>query len=217
MAAIRGTPYIRGCAQGRLHRGLAGMEHGCLCLLTQDELTTLCSSPDRQASFDALSTLAGGLIIIDGARFSHAMIRLLVLGIPTVIVSGRQASQLGPASELEIDGASGIISDESVAGDLTPPSPTLPAPSVPLFTKDRQVIELRASIADRAGAERALSHGASGIGLVRTENLVLSSHRLPGVDDFEVAFRRRSCGRNTDVGTEYRRVDKRGGSCRHRL
>lgn len=130
----------------------------------------------RHAELQALRGRPAGLVVVDGAPFSHPMIRLLRLGIPTVVVTACQAEALTPGAPIAVDGDRGLIDIQArgPSGAKTPKVAALPA-----RTRDGVAVGLRASVADREGARRALTRGADAIGLVRSEFLVPEGDKAP--------------------------------------
>ena len=75
---ITGMPYVTGTVHGCLQHGTQPIRPDSIVLL-------------RQSGIAALSARPAGLLVVDGAPFSHAMIALLGTGIPTVVITARQA------------------------------------------------------------------------------------------------------------------------------
>ncbi len=164
--SIQATPFFPGRASGPISRNRQGANQDAILLVNQAEVWTIAS------------TTAAGLVVVDPAPFSHAMIKLLQLGIPTVLVTHQQAQALVEGTRVSMDGDTGRIWDP---GEMSSPlaGPSIPAPGVPVTTRDGEAIELRASVADAAGAEHAVRHGAASVGLVRSEFLVPEGDREP--------------------------------------
>ena len=97
---IVGFPYFPGTATGRLHRGtsVSGDTALCIVMLSQHEIISFKGH-------------AAGLIIVEAAPFSHSMIGLLGFGLPTVLISTKQAEQLGAGIELVIAEMKGPVRD----------------------------------------------------------------------------------------------------------
>lgn len=168
-------PYAPGRARGVLRRGLSAAAADAILAV-------------RHAELRALPVPAAGLIVVDGAPLSHAAIRLLGMGVPVVMATAAQLAGLPEGTEIVVDGERGTI---TWAGEDTGPSPAPP----PVLTAGRAVetaddaaVELRASIADAAGAARAVAKGAAAIGLVRSEFLWPEDGRLPDADYYERTF-----------------------------
>lgn len=165
MSLIQATPYVPGCACGILQRGSKVKPGTRVCMLTQTELTALDFKP-------------AAIIVTGGAPFSHPMIRLLALGVPTVLVSAQTARHLEYGKTVFVDGLNGTIKQPPPSKVNTGPGPA-PPPAAPLILSDGSEVQLRASICGREEASQAVNHGAAAIGLVRTEFLVPDQGGLP--------------------------------------
>jgi len=171
MKELQVTPFVPGIARGTLCYECQVLSDSIL-ILTQEQLLVFESRP-------------AGIIVVDGAPFSHPMIRLFGLGIPTVIVSKETAKSFEVGSEVLVDGTRGRI--------VWPAGPTSPAEHIPeppsagelLNTVDGVQIALCASVSSSEAVERAMAKGASAIGLVRSEFLVPEDGRLPDATFFE--------------------------------
>ena len=108
MSVLQATPFVPGSARGILRRGCEAVSSDSILILTQQELGTLDSRP-------------AGILVMDGAPLSHAMIRLLSLGIPTVLLSCDTASDLEEGEEVVIDGFCGTIVKSPESGLVTRP------------------------------------------------------------------------------------------------
>ncbi len=176
MPRLHAMPFAPGRARGVLRRDLRKTENDAILAVSHAELRNLPAA-------------AAGLIVVDGAPFSHAAIRLLGMGIPVVMATAAQLAELPEGIELVVDGERGTIAwaEEKGADTGVVPLPT-PTPGRPVMTADGVAVELRASIADAAGAARAVAKGATAIGLVRSEFLWPGDGRLPDADYYEPAF-----------------------------
>lgn len=173
---IIGMPYFSGFAVGVLQRGFHGDMTNSIVLITQDEVAV---PPNRPA----------GIIVIDAAPFSHAMIGLLGLGVPTVLISAAMAQQLDVGVQVLINGDNGLITrDLSLAQDLVEPEPQL-APGKPVCMADGSAVYLCASVRSAEVARHAVDVGAQSIGLVRSEFLLAGDQRIPDLDFYRRAFR----------------------------
>jgi phosphoenolpyruvate-protein kinase (PTS system EI component) len=170
--AIQGTPYVPGRARGVLARAPRA---GGILLIAQSELC-------------AFDPLPAGVLVVEGAPFSHAMIGLLALGVPTVLVTRAQATRLTEGMTIAVDGASGRVEAAGPASESGAREPTPPLSGRPVQTADGVSVELRASVRDAAAAARARARGAHSIGLVRTEFLIPPDDRLPDAGFYRHAF-----------------------------
>lgn len=173
---IIGMPYFPGVAMGRLHRGKDGDIAKRIVLIRQDEIAPFPSLP-------------AGLMIVDAAPFSHPMIALLGLGVPTVLLSERQTARLQDGMQLLIDGGSGRVTNNL---------PTVP--SVAQCIADQQAgqavsmadgepVNLCASVRHPSAARQAVALGAKAIGLVRSEFLLPLEDHVPDTAFYQRVFR----------------------------
>lgn len=171
MRTIAGMPYVPGQARGVVSRAPRA---GAIWLTDTAGL--------RQVNADP-----AGILIVDAAPFSHAMIGLLSLGRPTVMLTPAQAAGLTEGETVVLDGVGGRVLPADHDEQLDEPPP-LPAPGRPVHTRDNVAVELRASVRSAAGARRARELGAAAIGLVRSEFLVPDADLPPDADFCEQAF-----------------------------
>ena len=169
---IRGMPYVPGSARGVLQHGMGEDSDGRIVVL---ETLLSGSLPHHPA----------GIVVINGAPLSHAMIPLFGSGVPTVLVTPAQAAVLREGVEVLLDGSTGLIISSAVATTGTGLPPVLP----PAVTSDGTRITLRVSARDPHAAQRAVALGAESIGLVRSEFLVPADARQrPDAAFFRQAF-----------------------------
>jgi phosphoenolpyruvate-protein kinase (PTS system EI component) len=166
---IIGMPYFPGMAVGELLRGTHGDIAQRIVLVTQDEIAELETAP-------------AGVIVVDAAPFSHNLITLLGLGVPTVLISRQQANRLQDATTLYIDGISGQITDdlsEAKRISTTAIELTSHLTRQAVLMADGEALALNASVRQPALAKQAAQRGAQAIGLVRTEFLIPTDGSLP--------------------------------------
>ncbi|MGD8620299.1 MAG: phosphoenolpyruvate-protein phosphotransferase [Thiogranum sp.] len=186
---IRGTPYAPGHVSGIVRRGLHLIKPDSLLILSHAEIATLVemvhgAGSERAQHFDRI-----GVIVIDGAPLSHVMIRLLGLGIPTVMLPAARLEVLKEGAALALDGGTGLIGDPlRVAGPPQGAGPSVPAPGAGISTRDGVAVRLSASVAGRQGAAQALECGAASVGLVRSEYLLPAAGEVASADYFEAVF-----------------------------
>jgi phosphoenolpyruvate-protein kinase (PTS system EI component) len=175
---IVGFPYFPGTATGRLHRGtsVSGDTALCIVMLSQHEIISFKGH-------------AAGLIIVEAAPFSHSMIGLLGFGLPTVLISTKQAEQLGAGIELVIDGSSGVITDTLDAISPAVDNNSLLQPGQALLMADGEPVDLCASIRQADSARQAFVLGARSIGLVRSEFLSTEHDQIPDTEFYQHSFR----------------------------
>jgi len=174
MISITGMPYFPGVARGSLYRGLAGDVSQCIVMV-------------EERAFQAPKQLPAGLIVVDSAPFSHRMIGLLGLGVPTVLVTAKQSALLDTAEEIVIDGSSGLVTNDlqhatvkELAGWESTGSRQM---------ADGEPVHLLASVRHTQAASQALAMGAESIGLVRSEFLQPADGSLPDTAYYLEAFR----------------------------
>jgi phosphoenolpyruvate-protein kinase (PTS system EI component) len=161
---LKGFPYFPGTARGPV-QGPGGAP-GSIALIDQ-------------AGIEAVPDQVAGIIVVDGAPFSHAMIGLRTRGVPIVIIDRAEATQLVSGMDIEIHGGTGGLQSVSTQEPMaTPDSP--PPRTGPPVTADGTAITLRASIRAAEGAATARELGAAAIGLVRSEFLgPMMAERIP--------------------------------------
>lgn len=173
---MQAMPFVPGVAHGTLTDAIdsAGAEH----VLRID-----------YADLERLDARPAGLVVVGGAPLSHPMSQLQGLGIPTVIASRRQASELSPGAAVRLDGSSGELRALAGGGEVEHPDRSGLRPGEAIRTRDGARVELRASIIGLQGAREAVEVGAAAVGMVRTEYLTPPRAGLP-----DVAFYRDALG-----------------------
>jgi phosphoenolpyruvate-protein kinase (PTS system EI component) len=167
---LQATPFVPGRAKGILQRGTTASGPAVILVVTQQDLKPMASRP-------------AGLIVLDGAPLSHPMIRLMGLGVPTVIIPSSEATALAEGTEVILDGRSGLITAAGRDKPWRPPGP--PPYGVPVTSINGVTVELRASVADAQHTSMARAFGATAIGLVRSEYLIPPAGRVPDAGFFE--------------------------------
>lgn len=170
-----GTPYVPGRARGRLGLGTGQGRRGDVLVVEQ-----------RDSGF--VSQGPAGVLVVEGAPFSHSMIHLRGLGVPTVIISRAQASLLTPGARVLLDGASGLVTTDFAAVQKGSLLLTRPLPGQPLHSADGEVVHLRASVRTASLARQAVVAGAAAIGLVRSEFLLPKGTGVPTEEHYRKAF-----------------------------
>ncbi len=150
---VYGMPYVAGRACGVLQYGLNTDPAGRIVMLDTPVPGPLPQPP-------------AGIVVVNGAPLSHAMIPLLGSGVPTVLVTPAQATVLREGVEVLLDGSTGMITAPCAAVEVGPPPALLPA-----VTTDGTRVTLRVSARDPHSVQRAVALGAESIGLVRSEFL----------------------------------------------
>ena len=156
-------------------------------------------SPGLTVQFDRDYVV--GLISEEGTRTSHAAILAHSLGIPAVMGAVGALSRIKPGAEVLIDGQSGAI--------LLDPTPAereemltyiirrrrldfelQAAINQPSVTPDGSFIALLGNVDLPEEIEAAQASGAEGVGLLRTEFLIVGRTSLPTEDEQATYFRR---------------------------
>jgi phosphoenolpyruvate-protein kinase (PTS system EI component) len=193
MSTLQVTAFVPGTARGILCRGYKAASFGNILMLTQQELAVLDIRPS-------------GIMVIDAAPLSHPMIRLLSLGIPTVLLTSEMASKLELGEEVVIDGFQGTILTSPDAGLEAMPAPESPPAGEAIALNDGSHVFLRASIFNSDDAALAVHQGAAAIGLVRTEFLLPEQGGLPDAAFYESTLRE-LCNRASPLAVTLRLLD----------
>ena len=181
MSVFKATPFVPGHARGVLRRGAKNAVAGCITMLAQNDLSGI----DRRPA---------GILVVDAAPLSHAMIRLRSLGIPTVMIQRDTADTLVEGREVFIDGFNGTLV-ESPATDMEPAAaPAPPQAGQGIALDDGSRLLLCASVFSADDAAFAVKQGAAGIGLVRGECLLPKDGRPPDLAFYETALRQLCAG-----------------------
>ncbi|MBQ8016674.1 MAG: phosphoenolpyruvate synthase [Methanobrevibacter sp.] len=137
-----------------------------------DVMVTTMTTPDMVPAMRR----ASGIVTDEGGVTCHASIISRELGIPCVVGTGDATSVLKENDGVTLDGKKGLvfagISDaksEEVVVAAT-------AEAAPILT----VTEVKANVSMPEAAERAAATGADGVGLLRTEHLMLTAGIHPG-------------------------------------
>jgi phosphoenolpyruvate-protein phosphotransferase (PTS system enzyme I) len=141
-----------------------------------------------------------GLATDAGTRTSHSAILARALGIPAVVGLGDLAEQVAEGDELVLDGRVGRVivvpTDEERrvyrARDVRVrewEQELVLLAHLESVTPDRQPVLLRANIDMPGEAITAREHGAQGVGLFRTEFLVVGRRSMPEEEGQYLAYR----------------------------
>ncbi|MCH8935163.1 MAG: phosphoenolpyruvate--protein phosphotransferase [Gemmatimonadetes bacterium] len=155
-------------------------------------------TPGLTVEFDREQVI--GFASVEGTRMSHAAILAHSLGIPCVM------GLVGGLDKIRTDGL--VILDGTSGTVLTDPTPAeiaeaeskaerrrqfdaeLEAVGAPAETIDGVRVALRGNIDLPEELDTAAEHGAEGVGLLRTEFLVVGRSELPGEDEQAEYFSR---------------------------
>jgi phosphotransferase system enzyme I (PtsI) len=141
-----------------------------------------------------------GFITEIGGRTSHASIMARSLEIPAVVGAHAATELIGQGEMVIIDGVLGRVIygfDDAVLEHYVArkreyeefEKQLLKLKDYPAVTRDGRRFELGANIESPDEVESALSHGAEGIGLFRTEYLFLTRHDFPSEEEQYLAYR----------------------------
>lgn len=117
---------------------------------------------------------ANGIVTDEGGVTCHAAIISRELGIPCVVGTGDATKSLDECLEVTADGKKGLVyngilkAESSVNEDVTA---NVQVAATPLIT----VTEVKANVSMPEAAPRARATGADGVGLLRTEHMMLST------------------------------------------
>ncbi|HET7226137.1 MAG TPA: phosphoenolpyruvate--protein phosphotransferase [Candidatus Eisenbacteria bacterium] len=167
---------------------------GVPCVLIAHDL-----APSEVALLDR--ELVRGFVTEVGSRSSHGAIVARGRGIPAVVGCRGILQHVREGTQAAVDGFVGTV-------ELDPDEDTrtffaarrvrieeesrelLTIQSEPAVTKDGRRVDLGANIELPGEVERALSVGADGVGLFRTEFFYLDRHQLPSEEEQTEAYRR---------------------------
>ena len=155
-------------------------------------------SPADTAALDPAVVL--GIATAEGGPSSHAAVLARSIGIPAVVGVGEPLMAVAEATAIAIDGASGLVyvePDRTSIGRLSAARDQLDAriraanavAHEPARTVDGTVIEVSANIGSSEDAVAAVSAGADGVGLFRTELLFMGRSTMPDDLEQETAYR----------------------------
>jgi len=160
-----GMPYVPGVVRGMLQNVTAADTANHIVILRQENIERVVAPPL-------------GFVVIEGAPFSHTMIRFMSMGIPTVIINEQQAESLIEGMVVMLNGATGQITTEIPDGDKPGPG-FISVSGYPLRTADGMDVYLRASVRNQVAAQQSRKEGAEAIGLLRSEFVTPDDGRLP--------------------------------------
>jgi phosphoenolpyruvate-protein phosphotransferase len=144
--------------------------------------------------------MALGFVTAEGSKTSHVSIMARSMGIPAVVGVGVGLEAILGAETVAVDGGEGYaVADPEPAtvADLERKREQIAGERAALEeyrhvearTRDGRRIEVSANLGSASGAEEALSWGAEGVGLFRTEFLFMEREELPSEDEQYEAYR----------------------------
>ena len=137
-----------------------------------DIMVTTMTTPDMVPAMRR----ASGIVTDEGGVTCHASIISRELGIPCVVGTGDATSTLEENSGVTLDGKKGLVFDGISETKEEAVAVTGTVEAAPIIT----VTEVKANVSMPEAAERAAATGADGVGLLRTEHLMLTSGIHPG-------------------------------------
>ena len=136
-----------------------------------DIMVTTMTTPDMVPAMRR----ASGIVTDEGGVTCHASIISRELGIPCVVGTGSATTTLEENSGVTLDGKKGLVFEGiSEVKEEAPAVANVEA--APIIT----VTEVKANVSMPEAAEKAAATGADGVGLLRTEHLMLTSGIHPG-------------------------------------
>lgn len=131
-----------------------------------DIMVTTMTTPDMVPAMRR----ASGIVTDEGGVTCHASIISRELGIPCVVGTGDATATLEENSGVTLDGKKGLVF-EGISDTKEEPSQVVGVEAAPIIT----VTEVKANVSMPEAAEKAAATGADGVGLLRTEHLMLTS------------------------------------------
>jgi len=134
---------------------------------------------------------AAGIITDEGGMTSHASIISRELGVPAVVGTGDATQTLSDGEVVTVDGDKGTVRrggaepDSEDEDEESEPKPAAAAQvgasdrAAALASKPMTATDVKVNLSVPDAAERAADTGADGVGLLRTEHMVLSTGRTP--------------------------------------
>ena len=119
---------------------------------------------------------ASGIVTDEGGVTCHASIISRELGIPCVVGTGDATTTLVENSGVTLDGKKGLVFEGISQTKEEAPVAAGSVEAAPIIT----VTEVKANVSMPEAAEKAAATGADGVGLLRTEHLMLTSGIHPG-------------------------------------
>ena len=172
---------------GRLRMNLRGGSRGWQDVLAQGEgpFVIVADDPSPSVAAQIDWSLVRGLAIDGGSRTSHTAILARSLGIPTVVGLGDASMQVTPGEMVALDGEDGVLvigPDElelaamarRQATRTSEQYPARPAGPGTSATRDGVRVRLEANVDRFEDVASALNAGADGVGLFRSESLLLN-------------------------------------------
>jgi pyruvate,water dikinase len=135
-----------------------------------DILTTVMTTPDMVPAMKR----ANGIITDEGGVTCHAAIVSRELGIPCVVGTGDATKILKENSVVTLDGNKGIIYEGKIVEE-TPQKETETVGPTVVQQSILTVTEVKVNVSMPEAAKKASETGADGVGLLRTEHMMLTT------------------------------------------
>lgn len=142
-------------------------------ILEGDILVTTMTTPDMVPAMKR----ANGIVTDEGGVTCHAAIISRELGIPCVAGTGEATEVLEENTKITIDGKKGLVYEGDFGGDKDDESAeaTVSTAAAPLVT----VTDVKVNVSMAEAAQKAYATGADGVGLLRTEHMMLATGIVP--------------------------------------
>ncbi len=134
-----------------------------------DILVTIMTTPDMVPAMKR----ANGIITDEGGVTCHAAIVSRELGIPCVVGTGEATSIIPENSQVTLDGNKGIVW-EGILVDTEKKEESTEEPTV-VLQAPLTVTEVKVNVSMAEAAKKAAATGADGVGLLRTEHMMLTT------------------------------------------
>ena len=145
--------------------------------------------------------MALGFVTAEGSKTSHVSIMARSMGIPAVVGVGAALDRVLGAETVAVDGGEGYAvanPDPNTVAEFERKQEAVAEERSALEefkyvegrTRDGRRIEISANLGSTDEVEEALSWGAEGVGLLRTEFLFMEREELPSEDEQYEAYRR---------------------------
>ena len=134
-----------------------------------DVMVTTMTTPDMVPAMKR----ATGIVTDEGGVTCHAAIISRELGIPCVVGTGDATTTLKENDEVTADGKKGLVYKGIIKGaeEEVASAGAIQVSATPLIT----VTEVKANVSMAEAAPKAAATGADGVGLLRTEHMMLST------------------------------------------
>ncbi|MBE6486564.1 MAG: phosphoenolpyruvate synthase [Methanosphaera stadtmanae] len=143
-------------------------------ILDGDILVTTMTTPDMVPAMKR----ANGIVTDEGGVTCHAAIISRELGIPCVAGTGEATTVLQENSKVTIDGKKGLVFEGDFGGDkddAESEGTQVVAGAAPIVT----VTDVKVNVSMAEAAKKAYATGADGVGLLRTEHMMLATGIVP--------------------------------------